>query len=102
MLADSIKAVKAAETEAAQIIADAKAKAEDISRQAEDDVNAVLKESEKRARIAEKDLLEMASQKAAAHRNKVEMQTKAEAEELRKAAAAAEQKAIAAIIEEIV
>ena len=79
MLADSIKAVKAAEAEAAQIVTDAKAKAEQIAEQASKDAAAVLADSEKRARIAEKELLELAAQKAETCRNQVMKQTEEEA-----------------------
>ncbi len=102
MLADSIKAVKAAETEAAQIITDAKAKAEQITQQASEEAAAVLSDSEKRARIAEKELLELASQKAENYKKQVIKQTEEEAAKLRNAARAAADKAIAAVIDEIV
>lgn len=102
MLADSIKAVKAAETEAAQIITDAKAKAEEIAQQAAEAAAAVVGDSEKRARIAEKELLELASQKSENYKKQVIKQTEAEAAQLRNAAKAAAGKAIAAVIDEIV
>ena len=102
MLSDSIKAVKAAEAEAAQIISDAHAKAEEIAQQASDEAAAVLADAEKRARIAEKELLELASQKAENYMNQVVKQTEDEAAKLREGAKAAADKAIAAVIEEIV
>ncbi len=102
MLSDSIKAVKAAEAEAAQIISDAHAKAEAIAQQAEKEACDIISDAEKRARIAEKELLELAAQKAEAHKKEVVKQTQAEAAALRDAAKAAADKAIAAVIDEIV
>ena len=102
MLSDSIKAVKAAEAEAAQIISDAHAKAEAIAQQAEKEACDIISDAEKKARIAEKELLELAAQKAEAHKKEVIKQTEAQAAKLREDAKAAADKAIAAVIEEIV
>lgn len=101
MLSENIKAVKAAEAEAARMIADAKTKAQELKDQAEKDAQAIIADAEKRAAIAEKELLQLAAEKADRQRKQVEKETEEQIAGLKKQAEAAYGKAAEAVTAEI-